>query len=188
MKLAFILDTDVISETSKTSPHPVVVEFIRTAPNIFLPGAALLEIQKGITELCARNPIKAVRLSAWYKELTNGEIPIILPSLEIIEVCGTLSAEPSLKNLHVPRADAKDPSFGQDLYIAATALVYRAAIATFNVRDFLLINAIHPLPGIYDPKSGIWHAQMEPIDFGIEPSLADEQDGPNFLSPPPNGG
>ncbi|MDG3576976.1 type II toxin-antitoxin system VapC family toxin [Rhizobium sp. YJ-22] len=168
MKLAFLLDTDVVSETSKVNPHPNVVEFLRTAPNIFLPAAALLEIQKGITEVCARSPMKAVRLSAWYKELTNGEIPIIFPTLEIIEVCGTFAAEPRLKNLRVPRADARDPTFGQDLYIAATALVYRTAIATLNVRDLLQINAIHPLPGIYDPKSETWHARMKPLDFNDE--------------------
>jgi predicted nucleic acid-binding protein len=179
MNLAFLLDTDVLSETSKPNPHPNVVKFIRTAPNIYLPAAALLEIQKGITEVCARDPIKAVRLSAWYKKLTNGEIPIILPTLEIIEVCGTLAAEPALKNLRVPRADAKHPRFGQDLYIAATALVYRTAIATLNVRDFLQINEIHPLPGIYDPKHGRWHARMKPLDFGVEADLAsrDEADG-----------
>ncbi|WP_312418784.1 type II toxin-antitoxin system VapC family toxin [Shinella sp.] len=171
MELAFLLDTDVLSETSKTRPHPKIVEFIQTAPNILLPAAALLEIQKGITEVCARNPLKAVRLSAWYKELTNGEIPIILPTLEVIEVCGTLAADPALKNLLVPRADAKNPRFGQDLHIAATALVHRAAIATLNVRDFLFINQLYPLPGIYDPRTGVWHAQMEPLDFGITRSL-----------------
>lgn len=38
MNLAFLLDTDVLSETSKPNPHSKVVEFIRSAPNIYLPA------------------------------------------------------------------------------------------------------------------------------------------------------
>lgn len=163
--IAFLLDTDVISETSKARPHPQVVEFIKTAENILLPAAALMELQKGITEICARSPIKAVHLSSWYQQLTSGEIPILLSGREVLEVWGTLAADPRLKNLLVPRADAKNPRCGQDLHIAATALVHRTVIATFNVKDFALINDCYPLPGIYDPRAEKWHARMEPLEF-----------------------
>jgi predicted nucleic acid-binding protein len=166
MEVSFILDTDVVSETSKSRPHPSVVEFVMTAPNILLCGATLMELQRGITEICARDPIKAVKLSRWYHDLTDGRIPIIASDREVMEAWGTLGADPRLRNLMTSRPDAKKTRSGQDLHLAAAALVHRAAIATFNVRDFLLINSCYPLPGIYDPKNEIWHAVMEPLDFG----------------------
>ncbi len=168
MDMAFLLDTDVISETSRVRPDPRVVDFILKAHNLLLPAAALMELQKGITEVCGRDPIKAVKLSAWYSQLTSGEIPIIPTDKEVIGVWGTLSADPRLRNLIVPRADAKRPRSGQDIHIAAAALVHRAAIATFNVKDYLLINECYPLPGIYNPKEDIWYAKMEGLRFPRE--------------------
>ncbi|KQW82040.1 PIN domain-containing protein [Ensifer sp. Root127] len=168
MDMAFLLDTDVISETSRTRPDPMVVEFLLKADNLLLPAAALMELQKGITEICGRDPLKAVKLSAWYQELTSGEIPIVHTDQHIIDVWGTLSADPRLKNLIVPRPDAKHPRSGQDIHIAAAALVHRAAIATFNIKDFLLINDCYPLPGIYNPKEDMWYARMKPLTTQYE--------------------
>lgn len=165
MKQVFVLDTDVISETSKARPHPKVIDFLRTADNVVLPAAALMELQKGIMEICARSPIKAVKLSKWYQELTAGEIPIAPSGKEVLEIWGTLAADRRLRNLSVPRADAKEPRIGQDLHIAATALTLRAVIATFNVKDYMLINECYPLPGIFNPMTGVWHAKMKALQF-----------------------
>lgn len=161
MSISFLLDTSVLSESSKTKPNSGVIEFFMSAENLLIPAAALMELQMGITRIWETNPIKAVRLSAWYHKLTSGEIPIVDTSRAIAEVWGTLAADPRLKNLFVPRADARNPRSGQDLHIAAAALVHGAAIATFNVRDFLLIDSYYPLPGIYDPSQNIWHARSD---------------------------
>lgn len=88
MDMAFLLDTDVLSETSRAKPDPMVVNFILKAHNILLPAAALMELQKGITEVCSRDPLKAVKLSAWYNELTSGGIPIIPTDKHVIDVWG----------------------------------------------------------------------------------------------------
>ena len=52
---------------------------------------------------------------------------------------------------------------GQDLHIAATALVHRLPIATMNVADFMRINDCYPLPEVYDPLTDCWHTRMEPL-------------------------
>lgn len=163
MSMAFMLDTCVLSETSRARPHPSVIEFLETADNLLLPGAALMELQCGITGICATDPIKAVKLSAWYQKLTSGEIPIIETDLPIFEVWGILEWDPRLRNLSSRRHDGNKVKCGQDLHIAAAALVHRAAIATFNVKDFMLINSCYPLPGIYNPLDRVWHAKMEPL-------------------------
>lgn len=57
---------------------------------------------------------------------------------------GNLAADPRLRNLIVSHPGAKRIRLGQDLHIAAAALVSQLPIATFNVKDFLLINSYYP--------------------------------------------
>lgn len=163
MTMAFLLDTCVLSESSRSRPHPLVTDFFNSAENLIIPVAALMELQMGIMKVCETSPLKAVRLSNWYQRLTSGEIPIAQTDRHVCEVWGTLAADPRLRHFVIPRPETKRLRAGQDLHIAAAALVHRAAIATFNVKDFLLIDSYYPLPGIYNPMEGIWHARMEPL-------------------------
>ncbi len=64
MKAAFVLDTCVISETFLPRPRENVMAFLALADNYFIPAGALMELQMGITKVCATNPLKAVKLSA----------------------------------------------------------------------------------------------------------------------------
>lgn len=119
-----------------------------------------MELQLGITKVCATNPIKAVKLSNWYHQLVRTGIPIIETDKDVSETWGVLSADPRLRCLN-PIGGRPSSRGGQDLHIAAAALVNRLPIATMNVNDFMLINECYPLPGVYDPLEGRWHARME---------------------------
>lgn len=163
MSLGFLLDTCVLSETSRRNPHPAVVRFIETAENLMLPIAVVMEFQMGITEISHKDPVRAVRLAAWYQRLSASGLPVIDTTIEVAEVWGVLAADPRLKNLFVANARAQRPRAGQDLHIAAVALVHRVPIATMNVKDFTLIDRFYPLPGIYNPMEEQWHARMEPL-------------------------
>ncbi|WP_312403723.1 type II toxin-antitoxin system VapC family toxin [Rhizobium sp.] len=160
-----LLDTSVLSETSKVKPDPNVLRFLELIPNPLIPAPALVEFQQGIYEVLERNPIKAVKLSNWYNQLVNSGITILYDNREVIDVLGTLNGDKRLNNLKFSRPEAKRPRCGFDLWIAAIALVYRVPIATFNVKDFVLINSCYPLPGIVDPKTDTWHAKIEAIEF-----------------------
>ncbi len=163
MSLGYLLDTCVLSETSRRNPHPAVVRFIETAKNLMLPIAVVMEFQMGITEISHRDPVRAVRLATWYQRLAASGLPVIDTNTEVAEVWGVLAADPRLKNLFVANARAQKPRAGQDLHIAAVALVHRLPIATMNVKDFALIDRLYPLPGIYNPMEDQWHARMEPL-------------------------
>ncbi|NGO62477.1 type II toxin-antitoxin system VapC family toxin [Rhizobium daejeonense] len=163
MSLGYLLDTCVLSETSRRNPHPAVIRFIETAENLMLPIAVVMEFQMGITEISQKDPVRAVRLATWYQRLAASGLPVIDTNTEIAEVWGVLAADPRLKNLFVANARAQKPRAGQDLHIAAVALVHRVAIATMNVKDFTLIDRFYPLPGIYNPMEDRWHARMEPL-------------------------
>jgi len=169
MMMPILLDTSVLSEASKPKPHPDVMRFLGTADNLFIPAGTLIELQLGIMQVCARDPIKAVKLSAWYQDIVRC-VPLIPTKKEVCEVLGTLAADPKLRSLMIEDQRAKKRSGLQDLHIAAAALVHRAAIATFNVADFLLIDQFYPLPGIYNPLTDVWHARMEPM-FELEEPL-----------------
>lgn len=158
----FLLDTCVFSETSRPRPNPNVMRFLAETPTLYIPAAALMEVQIGITLVCATDPVRAVKLSVWYQQLF--EIGPILPmNQEVAEVLGTLAADNRLKKLIVADPRAKRPATSQDLHIAAVALVHRLPIATMNVKDFLMIDACYRLPGIYNPAESAWFAKLEPI-------------------------
>ncbi|WP_442886053.1 PIN domain-containing protein [Agrobacterium sp. CCNWLW155] len=167
MVAGYILDTCVLSETSRARPHPGVVRFIETAPNLFIPAAAIMEFQQGITQLCSRDPVKAVQLTRWYQNLMTLGMPILETGKEVAEAWGTLAADPRLRNLIVSHPGAKRLRHGQDLHVAAAALVHRTPIATFNTRDFLLIHTCYPLPGIYNPQTDTWHT-ANPLEASRE--------------------
>jgi predicted nucleic acid-binding protein len=162
MTTAFLLDTCVISETSLARPRESVIRFLETADNYYMPTGALMELQMGITKVCATNPLKAVKLSNWYHRLVTAGIPIVETDREISETWGILAADPRLYKFS-PNGGGKKARGGQDLHIAAASLVRRLPVATMNVTDFMLINECYPLPGIYDPLNEKWHARMEPL-------------------------
>ncbi len=165
METAFLLDTSVLSEAALNQPRESVIEFFRTAAKYYIPAGALMELQMGITKVCATNPIKAVKLSAWYHDLVRSGVPIIETDREISETWGVLAADPRLQRLAPVNPDirSKKQRGGQDLHIAAAALVHRLPIATMNVSDFMLINECYPLPGVYDPLNDVWHVRMEAL-------------------------
>ncbi|MCQ1768063.1 type II toxin-antitoxin system VapC family toxin [Neorhizobium galegae] len=162
MATAFVLDTCVISESFWPRPRENVMRFLQTASNYYIPAGALMELQAGITEVCATNPLKAVALSKWYYELLRSGVPIIETGKEVSEIWGILSVDPRLK-AYSGRDGRSKSRGGQDLHIAAAALAHRLPIATMNVGDFMRIDACHPLPGIYDPAQDVWHTRMEPL-------------------------
>lgn len=115
----------------------------------------------------SRDPVKAVQLTRWYQNLMTLGMPILETGKEVAEAWGTLAADPKLRNLIVSHPGAKRLRHGQDLHVAAAALVHRTPIATFNTRDFLLIHTCYPLPGIYNPQTDTWHT-ANPLEASRE--------------------
>lgn len=163
MSTTFILDTCVLSEASKRRPNASVVQFLETVPDLRLPTAVLMEVQLGITQVSATDPVRAVKLGNWYQWVMSAGFPILDTTREVAEIWGVLAADPRLRNLVVGHAHAKHPRNGQDVHIAAFALAHRLPIATMNLRDFELIDRCYPLPGLYNPSDGRWHVRIEPM-------------------------
>lgn len=170
MSDSFILDTCVLSEASKSRPHPSVTRFLQGGENLLLPSAVIMEFQLGITKAAAIDPVRAVRLTNWYQRTVLAGLPILDTTKEVAEVWGILAADPRFRSLITGDTRAKRPRDGQDLHVAAFAIALRYPIATMNVTDFALIDRCYPLPGVYNPMADRWHGRIEPLypEEGLE--------------------
>ncbi len=160
----FLLDTNILSESSRLRPHPAISGWLKQQRRVAIPFPVILEVETGIADRHRSNPDRAEELWRWMDELleTDFEYPAATP--EVARVLGKLLCCKPLTHLWLvnEHADRKKP--GQDLFIAATSIVYDMPIATMNVRDFETINRFFPLPGIYNPSNGTWALRRYDVD------------------------
>ncbi|MCD2185469.1 PIN domain-containing protein [Rhizobium sp. GN54] len=152
----FLLDTNIISDSSKVRPNPTISGWLRQQHRVAIPFAALLEVETGIAEKCRSNPDKAEELWLWMDELLGMDFEYPLPTPQVARQLAKLVCCRPLTHLWFVNeySDRKKP--GQDLFIAATSIVYDMPIATLNVKDFETIDRFFPLPGVYNPANGLW--------------------------------
>lgn len=84
-------------------------------------------------------------------ELLDTDFEYPLPTPEVARLHAKMLCCRPLKNLWLVDPKAKDKKPGQDLFIAATAIVYDMPIATLDGDDFLAIDNYFALPGVYNP-------------------------------------
>lgn len=155
----FVLDTCVVSDFEKTQNRqsPVLREWIQNIDprSIVIPTAVVFELQCGVAKKRALDPERGGRLADWVDSLVRSGFRFQPITIEIARLEAEMVMTPSLKWLWLPaeRKGAQHP--GQDLAIAATAIVLGAHIATANVKDFVRISEVFPLPGIVNPFKGV---------------------------------
>ncbi len=122
--MSFLLDTNVISELRRHSPHPAVLDWHRANAHTeaYLSVLVLGELRQGVQRLRPRDPNRADALDRWVAGLQRGYADRILPvSVEVAQRWGHLNG-----TLRIPVIDG---------LIAATALVHRLTLVTRNVTD-----------------------------------------------------
>lgn len=65
----FLLDTNIISNSSKRRPHPKVSEWLMAQSRVAIPFAVMLEVETGIAEKHRSDPEKAEALWEWMDQL-----------------------------------------------------------------------------------------------------------------------
>lgn len=126
--MSFLLDTCVVSEYSKSSPSPKVLQWIDEQPDhdLFISAITFGEIQNGITSM--PHGRKRQTLETFLDNTLEIFDDRILPLDRY--VClrwGELRGQMQLKGQTLPVVDA---------FLAATALIHRMTFATRNVADF----------------------------------------------------
>lgn len=121
--MRFLLDTNVLREIGKTSPHANVAAWLDTVDDADLAISVLTvrELRKGIVKLRARKPQVADEIDSRVTEILDAFGERILPvTREIADVWGELLGQ-SEKNI-------------DDTGLAATARIHGLVLVTRNVR------------------------------------------------------
>jgi toxin FitB len=141
----WLLDTNVISESVRKNPSPVVMDWIATQPagETAISILTLAELRDGA--LCTRDEVKRRQLTEWINaEVADSFYERTLPLtadvlLDWIGLARTLRLKGSMR----------DPA---DLLIAATARVHDFILVSRNVRHFVRTGIL-----VYDPWSDETH-------------------------------
>jgi predicted nucleic acid-binding protein len=127
--VSFLLDTSVVSELVRKSPHPPVLKWIndQDESSLYLSVVTIGEIEKGIARLPA-SPRRG-RLQSWVRRDLIGRFGERLLAVDIRAAArwGALTGESERRGVPLPVIDS---------LIAATALVHDLSVVTRNVADF----------------------------------------------------
>jgi predicted nucleic acid-binding protein len=120
----YLIDTNVISETSKPAPHPNVLAWLARLERPTLSVIALSELEYGIGRI--GDAPRRTPLRQWMEEVKRNS-ELIPVTEQIALLAGRLRAESSRRGRQLTLADA---------LIAATAIASDRKLATRNVHDF----------------------------------------------------
>ncbi len=127
--MSFLLDTSVVSELVRKSPHLPVLKWVgeQDEPSLYLSVVTIGEIEKGIARLPAS--ARRRRLQSWVRCDLIGRFGERLLAVDVRAAArwGTLTGESERRGVPLPVIDS---------LIAATALVHGFAVVTRNVADF----------------------------------------------------
>ena len=123
--MAFLLDTNVVSEVRKPRPQPAVLRWFEaaSAADLYLSVLVVGEIEQGVSRLRARDPQQAAAHGRWLARLRRDFADRLLDIDEDVA-------------LEWGRLNAREPRAVVDGLLAATALVHGLTLVTRNVRDF----------------------------------------------------
>jgi predicted nucleic acid-binding protein len=122
--MAYLLDTNVVSELRRPRPHGAVVSWLSAVAesDLRISAVTIGEIQAGIEVTQEQDATKAMALSAWLDQVTATYA--VLP----------VDAEAFREWARIKHR--KSDTLLEDALIAATAKVRNLTVVTRNVRDF----------------------------------------------------
>ncbi len=123
--MAYLIDSNVLSESTKTRPDPRVGEWLETYETELLIDSIILgELRYGILSMPSGK--KRQVLEQWFDSIVSGIVCLPWTSSSALR-WAELNVDMQRKGLAMPYADSM---------VAATALVHDLTIVTRNVKDF----------------------------------------------------
>lgn len=135
--MAFLLDTNVVSELRRARPHGAVLAWLESVDDadLHLASVTISEIQAGIERTREQDPAKAEEIERW-----------------LDQVCDTfniLSLDGPAFRCWAQLMHRQSDTLYEDAMIAAIAKVHQLTVVTRNVADFRRFEV--PL---FDPFAG----------------------------------
>ena len=130
--MKYLLDTCVISELVKTSPNPIVLDWLNNTPSegLFLSVITIGEIRKGLTKL--PDSKRKNKLTEWLNTLLEDyQDRIYSIDLAVAENWGVMQGKAEKSGM---------PMSSMDSLIAAIAYTHNLVLVTRNTNDFKATN------------------------------------------------
>lgn len=160
---AFVIDTNIISETVKETPNPLVINWLKeNAVNLYLTSITVGELRFG--EYMLPEGKRRDALKEWIDSL-------LLDYSESIFDFDARAADSCAKFHEQAVASGHTPTI-EDLMIAGIAKTNNAVIVTRNVKDFEYLDL--PVFNPFEPKEDVLFDPSFVIPPEIDPAL----DGP----------
>src|SRR3546814_12191462 len=122
------------------------------------PVVTVFEIQLGIEGLRLQCKVgNADEIEGWLEGLleANGDY-IIVPGVDVVRLQARMFSTPALRNFLRPEPRSTKLQFGGDLLVAATAIVHKGLVVTFNVYASEGIICPFPLQGLFHQGIAEW--------------------------------
>lgn len=148
--MQWLLDTNVVSETTRSRPNQDVLDWIaeRDPGEAVISTVTLAELHEGAAS--ATDPERRARLTAWLNTAVPSWLGEHVLPLTLRILIEWLRLSKALQAKRQTRAAA-------DLLIASTARVHDLILVTRNTRDFADTGVV-----IYDPWTGKTHRMEQP--------------------------
>jgi toxin FitB len=151
-----LLDTNVISAFRKPRLPAALTAWLADTDwnDLFIAAVTAFEIERGITLARPDRPEHAASIEAWFEGLLAVKRDLVLAiDAPIARLFARMTCAPALRRFVVSDPRSRRPQLGNDLSVAATAIVHGATIVTYDVADFTAIHAAFPIHGIVDART-----------------------------------
>ncbi|MCS4243137.1 putative nucleic acid-binding protein [Rhizobium sp. BIGb0125] len=148
------------------------------ANSLALSFPAIAELRRGAYLSSKTDPQKAMRLHDWIDDLLSVDFQFAQLTSKASDLYAQMTTVGPLRHLYMTSPGQKKDKIGHDLLFAALSITHQMPIASFNARDFVLIDKYFPLPGVFDPLNALWsvpyHIANNSNVPGISPPLLPE--------------
>jgi predicted nucleic acid-binding protein len=157
----FLLDTNILSNAGLQRPPPGLRWWMKAigAKSLAISFPVIAELRRGAHLASQHDPQKAKRLHDWIEDILSVDFQFAEFSPEAAGLYAEMTTVGPLRHLYVPDPKQKKDKLGHDLFFAALSIVHKMPIASFNVKDFILIDRYFPLPGVFHPVEDKWHVR-----------------------------
>lgn len=176
----FLMDTNILSNAGLQRPPPGLRSWMTTmgADSLAISFPAIAELRRGAHLTSKHDPQKAIRLQNWIDDILSVNFQFAELTSKAANLYAEMTTVGPLRHLYVPSPEQKKDKIGHDLLFAALSIAHQMPIATFNLKDFILINRYFPLPGVFHPIEGQWyvpyHAGQPDRQYGVTTPLLPE--------------